>query len=54
MKMKQEFSFFDDHIDRRHDEILSLKYRFFKNNNICQHCTENPSKPCEAFQYKVV
>ena len=52
MKLKQEFSFSADHIDRRHNEISFLKCQLFKNNNICQQCTENPPKTCEAFQYE--
>ena len=52
MKLKQEFSFSADHIDRRHNEISFLKCQLFKNNNICQQCTENPPKACEAFQYE--
>ena len=52
MKMKQEFSFFADHIDRWHNEISFLKCQLFKNNDICQQCTENPPKTCEAFQYE--
>ena len=52
MKMKQEFSFFADCIDRHHNEISFLKYQLFKNNHICQHCTENPTKTCDAFQYE--
>ena len=52
MKMKQEFSFFADCIDHHHNEISFLKYQLFKNNHICQHCTENPTKTCDAFQYE--
>ena len=51
MKTKLEFSFFVDHVDRRHNEISFLKCQLFKNNDYCQHFTENLPNPCEAFQY---
>lgn len=51
MKTKLEFSFFVDHVDRRHNEISFLKCQLFKNNDYCQHFTENLPNPCKAFQY---
>ena len=50
MKMKQEFLFFADHVDSGHNEISFLKWQIFKNNNYCQHFSENLLKLGDAFQ----
>ena len=51
MKIKQEFSSLADHVNRHHNEISFLKCQLFKNNDYCQHCTENPPKDCDAFHF---
>ena len=52
MKMKQEFSFFADHVDRRQNQISFLKCQLFKNNDYCQPYTEKLPKTFEDFQYE--